>query len=765
MTYGCGDPRFTDLLCAYELGMLRGEELRAVELHLLECDACFAEVKQFRETARLLRQDADVRQAVRQLAPADDFAAGGPVEQVPLRSSWPRYVPGLLVAAAAILLLVLQPWEIEFHPIKEATAVGPRLAIMYFEDLTDPVNEQRRGEIITNLLITDLSESGYMQVVSGQRLYDILKLLGREGQRQISRETAREVADTAGAGIILQGSILQAQPYYVVTSNLVDAGTGIVLASQHITGDADDDIFALVDRLTMQVKRDLALPAAAQTEPDRLVAEVTTHSPEAYRYYLLGSESFQKYYLEEAAEYFRKAVQLDSAFAMAFYHLAELEDRALIDKAMQYITHAGQKDQYLIRSRHAAYIGDAERAIAELQSLIARYPDEKTAYYRLGILHDSQGEYEPAVHDLEAALAVDPLYQQAINYLAYVFNRLGRYEDAIGAINRYLALAPDEPNPYDTRGDIYAQNGKIDQAVASYRKALEIKPDFTVSLYKLGHMYVLNHECELADSVYRLLTVDDEAINRSSARIYLPYAALCQGQFAKAVSIIDGALVADSVDGLSIADCLLVGCKHNVKSRILLEQGEPARAIGEYEQYMAVFLQTNPGAANRERGYYAQLLAEAGELSHASAVAESLQAVLEQENAALDPYWHARGAIELFAGNPAAAVAALQKMSPAAMDYPKQFLLARAHFEAGDLAEAAAAFEALLSDYSSTRAFWCIWDTKVRYYLGRVYEESRWYGKAIIQYTTFLDLWHEADAGIAEVDDARVRLARLNSQS
>ncbi len=39
-----------------------------------------------------------------------------------------------------------------------------------------------------------------------------------------------------------------------------------------------------------------------------------------------------------------------------------------------------------------------------------------------------------------------------------------------------------------------------------------------------------------------------------------------------------------------------------------------------------------------------------------------------------------------------------------------------------------------------------------------MYEQKGWKGKAIEHYEKFLDLWKDADPGIAEVDDARERL-------
>ncbi len=49
------------------------------------------------------------------------------------------------------------------------------------------------------------------------------------------------------------------------------------------------------------------------------------------------------------------------------------------------------------------------------------------------------------------------------------------------------------------------------------------------------------------------------------------------------------------------------------------------------------------------------------------------------------------------------------------------------------------------------------------YRLAKLYEEKGLVGKAIEHYEKFLDLWKDADPGIAEVEDARKRLVGLKS--
>jgi serine/threonine protein kinase/Tfp pilus assembly protein PilF len=688
----------------------------------------------------------------------------------PKKKLLPFIVPASIVFIIALIFLVLKPFKFEIVPEKRAAAEENTVAIMYFENLVDKEDKERLGEIVTNLLITGLSGSQYLNVVSSQRLYDILKLLGKEGVRSIDKNVASQVATKAGAKWMLLGSILQIEPQVVLTSQLVEVESGKVLASQRITGDAGENIFSMVDRLTGEVKKGLSLPAQAQKEEIPKVADVTTHSPEAYRYYLEGVDYFYKIYYTEAEKSFRKALEYDSTFAMAYYWLALIktgeEQRALVAKTVQYSDRVSQKEKYYIKCLEAGTSGNQTQEIKELEKIVEHYPEEKEAYLMLATIYQLQlRKYEQAIGYLNKAIEIDPLYKAAYNMLAYAYNEMGDFEKSIWAINRYISIAPDEANPYDTRADLYAYNGKPDQAIESYKKALEIKPDFYASLSKLGCMYIFKNDYAQADSCFKALSSSNEKLYRSTGRILLAFIPLYQGKFEDALKVLDDGIAADRMEQ---AEGQMNAYKHFQKAQIYQEKKNMGLALNEAEIGIEILKKVAPNDPVNERNYYAYLLAKSGKIAEAEEIAQTLKKDIEEKNPTMIyAYWLALGAIELTKGDTNTAINYLEKADREALSplFPWRVFLGKAYLESDKIGEAVAELEKALSRYDDSRASSPIWAVKAYYLLGLAYEKSGWKAKAIEKYEEFLDIWKDADPGIKEVEDAKERVKKLRVES
>jgi len=686
----------------------------------------------------------------------------------PKKKLLPFIVPASIIFVILLLFLILKPFKFEIVPERGAVAKENSLAIMYFENLVDREDKERLGEIVTNLLITGLSESQYLNVVSSQRLYDILKLLGKEGTKVIDKNVASQVATKAQARWMLLGSILQVEPEVILTSQLVEVESGKVLASQRITGEPGEKVFSMVDKLTVEVKKDLSLPAQAQKEETPKVADVTTHSPEAYRYYLEGLDYHYKVYTEEAEKSYRKALEFDSTFAMAYYQLSRVITRAseykkMIAKAVKYSDRVSQKEKLYIQALEAYISGNYTQAIKELQKIVERYPEEKEAFSEIGwIYYNILRQFEEAVRYYNKAIEIDPLFKWVYNMLAYTYNSMGDFEKSIWAINKYISLAPNEANPYDTRGDLYAWNGKLDQAIESYKKALEIKPDFYASLAKLGLMYLFKREYSKADSCYKELCSSNDKDTRSEGRTYLACIPAYQGKLDDALQVLDDGIGADRMEQ---AEGVQNANKHYLKARLYEEKKNLNLALKEIEKYMEIYHRANPYEIVFGQSAYVQLLADNQEFAKAEEVAKALKKDIGGDQTLMPNYWWAVGSIELAKGNLEASITNLEKAAKSGPGFGYHFLLAQAYLQAGRLGEAVTEFEKVISRYDDVRALRAISAVKAYYLLGLAYEKSGWNKKAIEKYEEFLDIWKNADPGISEVQDAKERVRKLRAYS
>jgi tetratricopeptide (TPR) repeat protein/predicted Ser/Thr protein kinase len=686
------------------------------------------------------------------------------------RSPFRLVVPLAVVAVAIIIYLVFEPFRIEMGPDTQAIAQENSLAIMYFENIADHEDRDRTAQMVTALLITDLSESDYMRVVSRQRLYDIMARLGHTDRKTIDKSFASEVAAEAGVKYILTGTVIQIEPNIVLTSEISDAGTGEIRASQRVSGQEGEDLFALIDRLSAAVRQDMALPEEAAAEADLRVADVTTSSVEAYRHYLEGLDYADKYYDEEARDAFTRAIEHDSTFAMAYYHLSTLafgqERRDLGAKALRYSEHASKIERYYIESYAAFLEGDYEETIRRGARVLRLDPDHKVTLFTAAVIYGSfLAKPESTVHYCKRVLAIDPSYKRAYNQLAYAYDRLEKPDSSIWAINQYIALAPDEANPYDTRGDLYAWNGRLAEALASYRRAEQMKPDFVTSTIKIGHVYLFLGQYARAESCYKAVASSRDRWDRCTARMYMATVPAYQGRFARALEILEDGLGADQMEGTRR---MYYAHKHRLAAEIYRALGQHEAAIEAARRYRDVTVRAYPENPMYVFGFYGHMLALSGEVDLAEDLlreAESRPDAEELKRA--DTYYVARGIIAMARGDLGVAIAELEEALGKA-NYPHMHIrsaLAEAYLEAGRYDLAVSTLEKALARYDASRVLSTIRAATAYYLLGTAYEASGWNEKAIEQYEIFLDLWKDADPGLPVVEEARRRLEGLRAAS
>ena len=711
---------------------------------------------------------ADVR---RERRVSDTQSAVNPVERKPKSNALKFAIPAVIVAIAAVALFFLLPRN--QAPVVSAENL---LAVMYFENIADPDDAKRHGEIITNLLITDLSEATSLKVLSSQRLYDILKLQGKEGLRQLDKDTASDIATHAGAKWMLTGSILQSEPQFIVTAQLVNVGSGEVASSQRVTGEEDQAVFAVVELLTREVIDDLSLPSE---QVETAAPPQATESEEAYRLYLSGIEARNRYDMRTATDHWRAALDIDPEFPLAHFEMAipsfqtsRAEKRRHIGLAYKYRDRAPDMMRRMIESSYVYYQQKPEEAAAIMKEATERYPDEKRPHYALAMMAWTDlKDLDISVHHLNEVLRIDPLDKLAYNQLAYRYLDDNNKERALWAINKYIELAPDEPNPYDTRGEIHCAFGELDEALASFELAVEKHPTYFYSMGNLGQVKIYQERYDEALEHFEAAEAVSPPYFSALLRTGETWALGYPGRFEAQIEALYEELEVDAAAGFGEFDEPVLGKYYHIANA--------HRARREFDQALEVIETHLPmlmfGASLDETNgnfyddYYVHVLIERGDMQ------EAVDAVTQFRRAAETTYLGhtevqqylglAEGLLERAQGSPDC-LPKIKRVADAELDnFVASFELARAYQQLGQHDDAIATFEMLLTACTRQRLTEAGDAVKAYYFLAMCFEDTGAIDKAIANYERFLEIWKDADAVIPELEDARERLQRLRAGS
>ena len=682
------------------------------------------------------------------------------------------YLPVLVFAAVVIVGVLI--WKLIPHKKPAAFPSNkPSLAIMYFENNTGDEKLDHWRKALAELITADITQSKYINVLSGDRLFNILRKQNLLDARSFSSDDLKKVAQEGGVENILRGSYARAGETIRINTTLQNMKTGEILGTEKVEGKGEEAIFAAVDELTKKIKADFKLtPEEISADFDKEVGKITTGSAEAYKYYVEARKQHLDGKDQEAIELYQKAVSIDPGFAMAYRGMAAAygnmgfvkKEREAIQKAMEFIGRVSERERYWIQGYY--YYSDPktyDKAIETFNKLLEIYPDDPTGTNYLGVIYSSLEEWNKALRYDEMRLKTQ---KDVISYLrlSSTYASLGLFQKAREVYEDYLKNVSDSPDFHRYLGWNYLAEGKFDLAQAEADKAFILDPKSNDNISLKAEIFYLQDDLAGAESEHqKLLEAKPE---------YFPFSAwgglaaidLRRGNFEKAIG--------------------------QRRQQIELSQkvGEKDWEAGSHAQLFYLYWRLgNIKMAEAENDALAKIAVEENLVFHqisslwgrsvlylekksifeASKTAEEMKNLLESLlfRKLIRYYFNLMGMIELQKNNPSNAIKYFEQavsLDPASDTAKNSFLLdylGLAYFKSGDMEKARQVYEKINSQLSSK------WNgdiyVKSFYMLGRIAEQQGDRVKAAERYRKFLDLWKDADPGIPEVEEAKKRLEGL----
>jgi eukaryotic-like serine/threonine-protein kinase len=346
-------------------------------------------------------------------------------------TAFPRVSPGRSATAKS-------------SPRRASKPVGKASIVLgEFENKTsDPVFDG----ILRQSLSVQMEQSRFLTLVSYQQIQQILRLMHRGSETQLTPDIAQEICERAGGVAVLEGSIASLGGQYILWLRARNCGTGDILAQEQEQAGSEEEVLNAFTRLATRIRERLEESLAGIREHSTPLQEVTTPSLEALRAYSASRNAVFTRGLAAAIPHLERAIEIDPQFAMAHADLGfhywnmGLTDQAIepCRKAWELRDRVSDRERYFILFLFDRQVtGNLQKELETIESWLRAYPRNWEA---LGVLGGwgtrGTGQYERGLEASRLGLRLYPALSFFYDCVATHTIALGRFGEAAAAFEQ-----------------------------------------------------------------------------------------------------------------------------------------------------------------------------------------------------------------------------------------------------------------------------------------------------------------------------------------
>lgn len=671
------------------------------------------------------QQVSEVRGDLRRLQLGPETRGAKPAASRVLAVSWK-----VIAGGAAAVLALFGAGYLYFHRAPKLTDKDTIVLADFDNKTGDPVFD---GTLRQGLSV-QLEQSPYLSIISDDRIRGTLQLMGQAAGTRLTPEIAREVCERTGGGAVLEGSIATVGSEYVLGLRAKKCGDGEVIDEEQGQAARKEDVLNSLGQIANKFRNRAGESLAAVEKHDTPLAEATTSSLDALKVYTTAWTTLSSTGPAAAVPFFKRAVELDPKFAMAYAFLGrtygDIGEFALsaenTRKAYELRDRASDAEKFFITATYFQQVtGELEKAEETYELWGQTYPREiRVPTLLSGQIYPIFGKHEKAMEEAKRAIAINPNFIFSYGNLATSYQFLGRYAEAEAVYEQTVARKIDFPDLLVQRYDLAFLKG--DQAEMERQVALCQERKGAEDAIATHQALVLAYSGHLK-----------QAKEMASRALNLAHA---EGE--RAALLETGAVIWDALFG---------------------DAREARRGAAE-------LLKLSNG---RDVDYGAAFaLAVAGDSANAQMLASDLAKRFGQDTSVRISYLPVlRALLAINYSEPGKAIEALQAAAPFELGVPMSwfngtfgalypvYVRGQAYLAARQGAEAAAEFQKIL-DHRGIVASDPI-GALAHLKLGRALVMAGDRAKARSAYQDFLALWKDADPDIPVLQEARAEFAKL----
>jgi len=230
-------------------------------------------------------------------------------------------------------------------------------------------------------------------------------------------------------------------------------------------------------------------------------------NPNFYNLLGLANQKLDKY--EKAKKFYKKAINLDPHFFIAYNNLANIYKLSNQTKlAKKYYKKALNLNKNLAEAYNnlgIIYLNERKLDKAEkyLQKANLLDPSYIPLYFQISALEKEKGNKKRSQEYAKEYLKRGGTDPKAYLIIANTYKENGKLDEANKIFKKIIQLDPKNTEAYYNLATLYLSNGQLDKAIEYYKKTIEINPRFKGAWNDLGATYYKRNEFDMAIKTLR----------------------------------------------------------------------------------------------------------------------------------------------------------------------------------------------------------------------------------------------------------------------